>query len=401
MSAPATIDETRELKVADWWHRDDGRVVCDLCPRLCALHEGQRGFCFVRQNVDGELVLTTYGRSAGFCVDPIEKKPLNHFYPGSTALSFGTAGCNLGCKFCQNWSITKSREIEILSQEAAPDTIAEAARRLGCRSVAFTYNDPVIWAEYAIDTARACRERGIKTVAVTAGYINPEPRRTFFNCMDAANVDLKGFTEHFYRHLTLSHLEPVLDTLVYLKRETNVWLEITNLIIPGENDNEYDIRRMCAWLHDELGSDVPLHFTAFHPDFRLRDHPPTPAETLIRAREIARAAGLNYVYTGNVFDVEHQSTWCPACGALLIERDWYDIRTYHLTENRCASCGYVIPGHFGVPPGWSWRRPHQVDPNWLAGRLVPAAAGIGGESVGPSFETHETVRPADVTRSRG
>jgi pyruvate formate lyase activating enzyme len=340
------------LSVAGWWHTAGDRVVCDLCPRYCTLPEGARGFCFVRQNVGGQLALTTYGRSTGFCIDPIEKKPLNHFYPGSSVLSFGTAGCNLGCKFCQNWSISKSREVDVLSKHAGPEAIAEAAARLGCKSVAFTYNDPIIWAEYAIDAAHACHERGIKTVAVTSGFINPEPRKPFFDVMDAANVDLKGFTEHFYKHLTLSHLAPVLETLVYLKRETSVWLEITNLVIPQENDSDDEIREMCAWIHEHLGDDVPVHFTGFHPDYRLRNRPPTPPQTLIRAREIALEAGLEYAYTGNVFDVARQSTWCPKCRELLIERAGYDITQYHLHGSRCEFCQHPIPGCFeDRPPG--------------------------------------------------
>ena len=271
-----------------WWHdADDGRIVCDLCPRECRLSPGDRGFCFVRENVDGQMLLTTYGRSTGFCIDPIEKKPLNHFYPGTSVLSFGTAGCNLGCKFCQNWSISKSREIRQLSESASPAAIAMAAADLNCQSVAFTYNDPVIWAEYAIDTARQCRQRGIKTVAVTAGYITAAARPEFFAWIDAANVDLKAFTERFYQQLTLSHLQPVLDTLVWLNRETEVWTEITNLVIPDENDDDDEFRRLCDWIVDNLGRNVPVHFTAFHPDFRLNDRPATPVETLLRAYDLA------------------------------------------------------------------------------------------------------------------
>ena len=344
-------------KPGGWWHAEGDRLVCDLCPRFCSLKDGDRGFCFVRQNRGGQMVLTTYGRSTGFCIDPIEKKPLNHFYPGTSVLSFGTAGCNLGCKFCQNWSISKSREVERLSELAMPDVIAEAAASLGCRSVAFTYNDPVIWAEYAIDTARACRERGIKTVAVTAGYITPEARPEFYQGMDAANVDLKGFTEDFYRHLTLSHLGPVLDTLRWLKHESDVWLEITNLVIPEENDSPEELRRMCDWILENLGDEVPLHFTAFHPDFRLRHRPPTPPGTLVTAREIALSAGLKYVYTGNVNDLERQSTYCAGCGRRVIERNWYDLGAYHLDGNQCRFCGHRIPGHFDPKPGtWGNRR---------------------------------------------
>ncbi len=342
-----------------WWHRDEGgeRIVCDLCPRECSLKSGDRGFCFVRQNVAGEMVLTTYGRSTGFCIDPIEKKPLNQFYPGTSVLSFGTAGCNLGCKFCQNWSISKSREIEQLSESAGPEQIARAAAATGCRSVAFTYNDPVIWAEYAIDTAQACHELGIKTVAVTAGYISPAARTSFYEVMDAANVDLKAFSEQFYQHLTLSHLQPVLDTLRWLKHETNVWFEITNLVIPGENDDLDEVRRMCEWCYDNLGPDVPLHFTAFHPDFRLRDRPHTPPETLVKCYELARSHGLNYVYTGNVNDVRHQSTYCPNCQTVLIERNWYQLGQYRLNGSQCGRCGHTIAGRFDTAPGnWGARR---------------------------------------------
>lgn len=352
----SVIEEFPDAHPTSYWHKlDDGTVQCDLCPRECRLHEGQRGFCFVRARQNDQVVLTTYGRSTGFCIDPIEKKPLNHFYPGTSVLSFGTTGCNLGCKFCQNWSITKSREVELLSVVAGPEEIAETARSHGCRSVAFTYNDPVIWAEYALDTARACRRQGIKTVAVTAGYINPGPRREFFELMDATNVDLKGFTEEFYQNLTLSHLAPVLDTLRWLKQESGVWLEITNLVIPQENDNPAGIRQMCEWIVKELGPEVPLHFSAFHPDFRLTNRPHTPPETLIAARDIALSVGLKFVYTGNVSDTKRQSTWCPDCGQLLIERDWYALGEYHLRDGCCESCGRQIPGCFDAVPG-TWGR---------------------------------------------
>jgi AmmeMemoRadiSam system radical SAM enzyme/AmmeMemoRadiSam system protein B/uncharacterized protein (TIGR00296 family) len=357
-----------------WWHEDEqsGRVVCDLCPRACSLKPGDRGFCFVRQNDGGEMVLTTYGRSTGFCIDPIEKKPLNHFYPGTSVLSFGTAGCNLGCKFCQNWDISKSREVERLSETAGPEAVAEAALRHGCASVAFTYNDPVIWAEYAIDTARACRARGVKTVAVTAGYITPEARGAFYEVMDAANVDLKAFTEEFYRHITYSHLQPVLDTLAWLKKESDCWFEITNLVIPRANDNEDDIRRMSGWVLEHCGDEVPVHFTAFHPDFRMRDRGPTPHETLLRAHELARGEGLKHVYTGNVDDVRHQSTYCPHCGERLIERNWYELGAYHLKGNRCGFCGGAVAGRFGESPGTWGRRRVPVDISRFA--TAPAAS---------------------------
>ncbi|MCA9246380.1 MAG: AmmeMemoRadiSam system radical SAM enzyme [Planctomycetales bacterium] len=346
-------------KLGGWWHEDEatGRMVCDLCPRECHLKPGDRGFCFVRENRDGQMVLSTYGRSTGFCIDPIEKKPLNHFYPGTSVLSFGTAGCNLGCKFCQNHDISKSREVARLSETAAPDAIARAASRLGCRSVAFTYNDPVIWAEYAIDTAKACHVQGIKTVAVTAGYISEAARESFFGQFDAANVDLKGFTEAFYYELTLAHLQPVLDTLVWLRRETDVWFEITNLVIPRANDSDDEFRQMCAWILDSLGDDVPVHFTAFHPDFRMLDRERTPPETLLRARTLAQAVGLKYVYVGNVDDERHQSTYCGQCGEVVIERNWYELGAYHLRGNRCKHCDSVVPGFFDFDPGdWGRRR---------------------------------------------
>ncbi|MBA3858644.1 MAG: AmmeMemoRadiSam system radical SAM enzyme [Cyanobacteria bacterium PR.3.49] len=342
-----------------YWHVLEGedKIFCDLCPRACVLKEGDRGFCFVRQNVEGKMVLTTYGKSTGFCIDPIEKKPLNHFLPGSSVLSFGTAGCNLGCQFCQNWSISKSREIEQLSETATPEDIAQAALRMGCKSVAFTYNDPVIWAEYAIDTAKACHEVGLKAVAVTAGYITPQARPEFYSVMDAANVDLKAFTGQFYKRLCLAELEPILDTLIWLKKESNVWFEITNLMIPEENDSDDEIARMCDWILSNVGDDVPVHFTAFHPDFRLNNRPGTPEQTLQRAHEQALKAGIKFAYTGNVNDVKRQSTYCPNCKELLIKRDWYELGTYRMKENRCGKCNQVIPGLFDGSKGdWGRKR---------------------------------------------
>ncbi|MFN3593741.1 MAG: AmmeMemoRadiSam system radical SAM enzyme [Thiobacillaceae bacterium] len=333
---------------ARWWHTlEDGRIQCDLCPRDCRLHEGQRGLCFVRKMEGGRMVLTTYGRSSGFCVDPIEKKPLNHFYPGTSVFSFGTAGCNLACKFCQNWDISKSREMDTLMDAASPAEIARTAARLKCKSVAYTYNDPVIFAEYAIDTAVECHKLGIQNVAVTAGYIHPEPAREFFAVMDAANVDLKGFTDAFYVKYCGGHLQPVLDTLQYLVHETPVWVEITTLLIPTLNDSDAEIRQLSEWVLKALGPDVPLHFTAFHPDWKLKDLPPTPPATLTRARRIAREVGLHYVYTGNVHDPEGGTTYCPACGTALIERDWYEIPSYRLTaDGHCPQCGAAIAGRF-------------------------------------------------------
>ncbi|WP_211197797.1 AmmeMemoRadiSam system radical SAM enzyme [Permianibacter fluminis] len=342
-----------------YWHLlDDQRIQCDVCPRACKLREGQRGLCFVRGREDNEIKLYSYGRSSGFCIDPIEKKPLNHFLPGSSVLSFGTAGCNLACKFCQNWDISKARETETLSSAASPDQLAATAKRLGCRSIAFTYNDPVIFLEYAIDCADAARALGLHPVAVTAGYICPEPRSEFYQHMDAANVDLKGFTEHFYQHVCGAELSAVLDTLLYLKHETKVWFEITTLLIPGANDSTEEIENECRWLADNLGADVPLHFTAFHPDYKMRETAATPPATLSRAREIALAHGLHYVYTGNVHDRSGSSTWCPRCKQLLIERDWYDLGRYALSDSgACRHCGYQLAGVFDGPAeSWGRRR---------------------------------------------
>ncbi|MFT3930923.1 MAG: AmmeMemoRadiSam system radical SAM enzyme [Spongiibacteraceae bacterium] len=333
---------------ARYWHTlDDGRIQCDLCPRDCRLHEGQRGACFVRMRENDEMVLTTYGRSSGFCIDPIEKKPLNHFYPGSSILSFGTAGCNLACKFCQNWDISKSKDMDRLMDQALPQAIALAAKQSDCKSVAFTYNDPVIFAEYAMDVADECHQLDIKTVAVTAGYIHAAARKDFYAKMDAANVDLKAFTDEFYFKQTGAHLQPVLDTLTYLKHETEVWFEITTLLIPGKNDSDEELTAMCAWLRNELGRDVPIHFSAFHPDYKMQDIPATPASTLIRARDIALRAGLDYVYTGNVHNRDGDTTFCPNCKSALIQRDWYQINGYHLTENgHCPHCNTQVAGRF-------------------------------------------------------
>jgi pyruvate formate lyase activating enzyme len=341
-----------------WQRLDDGRIQCDLCPRFCKLREGQRGLCFVRGCLDGEIVLTTYGRSSGFCVDPIEKKPLNHFHPGSPVLSFGTAGCNLACKFCQNWDISKSRQVDTLADQASPEIIAKAARDLQCTSVAFTYNDPVIFHEYAIDVAQACREAGVKTVAVTAAEVCPEPRAEFYRHMDAANVDLKAFTERFYKKVCGGHLEPVLETLIYLKRETDVWFEITTLLIPGENDSEAELEELTQWVATELGPDVPIHFTAFHPDWKMLDHRPTPVQTLTRARQIALSNGIRHAYTGNVHDQTGGSTYCHGCGERLIGRDWYVLSEWNLTDQgRCRFCDETCAGHFDSSPGtWGSRR---------------------------------------------
>jgi pyruvate formate lyase activating enzyme len=342
-----------------YWHTlEDGRVQCDLCPRYCRLREGQRALCFVRARENDQIVLTTYGRSSGFCIDPIEKKPLNNFLPGTSVLSFGTAGCNLSCKFCQNWDISKSREIDTLAEKATPERIARTARRLGCQSVAFTYNDPVIFIEYATDVAQACHEYGIKTVAVTAGYMTEEPRVEFYNHMDAANVDLKAFNDDFYKRICAARLQPVLDTLLYIKSQTDVWLEITTLLIPGENDSDKEVEALTQWVVENLGPDVPMHFSAFHPDWKMTDKHSTPPSTLSRVRSIAMKNGVRHAYTGNVHDMDGGSTYCHECGERLIGRDWYVMTGWNLTDDgRCTSCGVQCAGVFSGPPGtWGAKR---------------------------------------------
>ena len=336
-----------------YWHKmEDGRLQCDLCPRHCHLKEGQRGLCYVRQRLDDEVKLVSYGRSSGFCIDPIEKKPLNHFYPGSSVLSFGTAGCNLACKFCQNWDMSKSREMDTLADRASPEKLAQVCEEMSCRSIAYTYNDPVIFLEYAVDVAQACREHNIKSVAVTAGYIDPEPRIEFFKLMDAANVDLKAFSDRFYHKICGGHLPPVLETLEYIRHETDTWLELTTLLIPGENDSEQELQEMTAWVVEHLGPDVPMHFTAFHPDWKMLDIKSTPTATLTKARKIALDNGVHYAYTGNVHDAGGSSTWCHNCGELLIERDWYQLGRWGLDKNgNCANCATTVPGHFEATAG--------------------------------------------------
>ena len=344
-------------KARYWTQLEDGRIQCELCPRFCRLHEGQRAFCFVRKMENQELVLTTYGRSTGFCIDPIEKKPLNHFLAGTPVLSFGTAGCNLGCKFCQNWEFSKSKEIERISTTASPSSIAKRARELGCRSVAFTYNDPIIWAEYAIDTAKACREQGIATVAVTAAYITERAREDFFQHIDAANIDLKAFTQDFYHKLCFANLQPILETLTWIKKETQVWFEVTTLLIPGQNDSDEELHLLTDWFAQELGPDVPLHFSAFHPDFKMQHIPRTPRITLERARSIARMKGLRYVYTGNIHDRDGDTTYCPSCTHPVIIRDWYEILSWNMKNGGCANCGTPIAGVFEETPGtWGAQR---------------------------------------------
>lgn len=353
------MDNIPQNYATKYWHNlENGRIQCDICPQACKLNEGQRGICFVRMRENNQIVLTTFGRSSGFCIDPVEKKPLNHFLPGTPVLSFGTAGCNLLCKFCQNWDISKSREIDILADIATPEKIAIAAKKYNCKSVAFTYNEPIIFMEYAIEVAKECKKRDIKTIAVTNGYICDAPRKEFFSYMDAANVDLKAFTENFYHKITGSTLQPVLDTLVYLKHHTNVWFEITTLLIPGENDSEDEITAEVKWIKENLGVDVPLHFTAFFPAWKMQDKPETSLETLQLARHIGMNNGLHYVYTGNIFDPEGNCTFCHNCHKIIIGRENFNLPVYNLTDDgKCQFCGTKCAGVFLGPKGnWGSKR---------------------------------------------
>ena len=335
------------LKVANWWkHTGGGKILCTLCPRYCEIGEGQIGFCFIRQNINGKLYTTGYGRPTGFAIDPIEKKPLNHFLPGSDILSFGTAGCNLGCKFCQNWTTSKAKVDDLNSLIASPEEVINLAKKNSTPSIAFTYNDPTIFGEYVIDISKLAREEGIKSVMVTAGYIDKEARKDVYKFIDAANVDLKAFTERFYFKNTLSHIEPVLDTFIWLKNETDIWFEITTLLIPGENDSDEEIKQECDWILKNLGDTIPLHFTAFHPDFKMRDIESTPHSTLKSAKKIADSMGIKYSYLGNIYDPESQSTYCKNCNTILIERSWHSIKIKNLKRNQCAKCGNLLEGVF-------------------------------------------------------
>lgn len=338
---------TPELKEAKWWKLTDrGKILCTLCPRYCEIGEGQPGFCYIRQNIGGKLYSIGYGKPTGFAIDPIEKKPLNHFLPGTSILSFGTAGCNLGCKFCQNWSISKAKLDETYSVEASPEDVIALAKKYRTPSIAYTYNDPTIFGEYVIDISKLARKEEIRNVMVTAGYIDKEARKEVYQYIDAANVDLKGFTERFYFKNTFSHLDYVLDTIYWLIHETNVWTELTTLLIPGENDSDEEIKQECLWILKNIGDSVPLHFTAFHPDFKMRDKSPTPHSTLLRAKKIAEAEGIKYCYVGNVLDAKNQSTFCEKCGSILIERNWHNIKFHNFDKGKCTKCNFQIPGIF-------------------------------------------------------
>ena len=335
------------MHLAKWWEKtDNNRLLCTLCPRYCKIADGQPGFCYIRQNHAGKLYTLGYGKPTGFAIDPIEKKPLNHFLPGSSVLSFGTAGCNLGCKFCQNWSMSKAKIDELNALNYCPEEVVNLALKYKSPSIAYTYNDPTIFGEYVIDISEVAREHNINNVMVTAGYIDKQARKEIYKFIDAANVDLKAFTEEFYHKITYSHLNDVLDTLVWLKNETDVWFEITTLLIPGENDGEEEIKKECQWILKNLGDSVPLHFTAFHPDFRMTDKPATPARTLSYARSIALSEGIKFCYVGNVHDLHGQTTYCPNCNSALIERNWHSVTANRISGNKCPECNTIIPGKF-------------------------------------------------------
>ena len=339
--------ETQNLKEALWWEKTSrNKILCTLCPRYCEMGEGQPGFCYIRQNIDGKLYTLGYGRPTGFGIDPIEKKPLNHFLPGTKVLSFGTAGCNLGCKFCQNWSISKAKLDEVNSLTATPEDVINLAKKKSTPSIAFTYNDPTIFGEYVIDISKIAREENIKSVMVTAGYIDRKARKDVYKFIDAANVDLKAFSEKFYYQKTFSHLNDILETLIWLKNDTDVWIELTTLLIPDENDSDEEIKKECNWILENLGENVPLHFTAFHPDFKMQDKISTPHSTLLRAKNIAELAGIKYCYLGNVSDRKNQSTYCSKCKSLLIQRDWHESKVVNIEKNSCGNCGNTIPGIF-------------------------------------------------------
>ncbi len=322
------------------------KIQCTICPRNCILKNGQEGFCYVRKNIDGEIVLTTYGYNTGLAIDPVEKKPLYQFYPDTSVLSFGTLGCNMGCQFCQNWETTKNKGDISCLNKTSPEEIIQIAKYYNCKSVAFTYNDPIIFFEYAIDTAKLCRQNGIKTVAVTSGYINPEPAKEFFSYMDAANIDLKAFSDKFYQKNCLAHLQPVLDTIKYVKNETDCWLELTTLLIRGENDSDEMLKAECEWVLKNLGCHVPVHFSAFSPNYKFINHSATDFATLVRARNIAINSGLKYVYTGNIKNVQTSSTYCQNCHRAIIVRDGYNLLEYNLKDDKCIFCGTKCDGRF-------------------------------------------------------
>lgn len=330
--------------VARWWENAGDKVRCYLCPRYCLIGDGKTGFCFIRKNEGGILYSIGYARPAAIHIDPVEKKPLFHFLPSTPILSLGTAGCNLGCLFCQNWDISKARIDQVNSVYVPPEKLVSLAIHYKCPSIAFTYNEPTIIGEYIIDTAKIAREYGIKIVMVSNGYISKEAFYDVYQYVDAANIDLKAITETFYQKITLSHLEPVKETLIRLKELGTVWFEITNLIIPTLNDSTEELKRLSEWVLKNLGDSIPLHFTAFHPDYKLNNLPNTPKDKLIEARNIALRMGIKYVYTGNVWYSEGSTTYCPSCREPLITRSWHDVTMIRLKNGKCPNCGTAISG---------------------------------------------------------
>jgi pyruvate formate lyase activating enzyme len=354
---------TEKQHQARWWEpMGNGKLHCYLCPRHCHIGEGQTGFCFIRKNEGGRLLQLGYGRPAALQIDPIEKKPLNHFFPGTPILSMGTAGCNMGCLFCQNWDISKAKSDQVHAGLMTPEQVVGLALRHDTPSIAFTYNEPTIWGEFVIDIAKIAHEYGLNTVMVSNGYITREAFFDIYQHIDAANIDLKAFTEEFYGRITMTHLQPVLDTLRWLRHETNVWFEITNLIIPTLNDNNSEFKRMCDWVLTNLGDDVPLHFTAFHPDFKLREKPHTPPETLHQARQIAMEMGLKFVYEGNIYS-DGANTICPGCKRVIVRRSWHSVLSEKLRDGKCGHCETKIAGVFTQ---------EQVEERRGAGHLHPS-----------------------------
>ena len=336
------------LHEALYWRKlPDGRIQCELCPNRCILKDGQRGLCTVRENKGGTLYTLVYGKPCAVHVDPVEKKPFFHVAPSSRVFSIATVGCNLRCIFCQNWQISQTRPEETGHYEMSPAATVDALTKNGCRIIAYTYTEPTVFYEYMLDTARLIKEQGFFNTMHTCGYINPAPLRELLKYMDAINVDLKGFNEKFYRRMSSGRLEPVLEALKIIKQE-GVWLEVTNLVIPGANDQPEDVRKMCEWIKENLGRDTPLHFGRFFPHYKLGNLPPTPIETLEMARKIALDTGLRYVYIGNVPGNPAENTYCPNCGKLLVKRSGYIVGENNIVDGKCKFCDYKIAGRWNM-----------------------------------------------------